>query len=225
MPKPPPLPPDYDQLSKTDTGEPEEEPADEPPPPNDDWSLVRTSDGQTGWTLTRWISMAIPDEVGQYAEGRRIVSYFSLGAMEDAGKKKDTWLWTTVGSGEHSYDFDNVRVFLWNQHRHRYETIFIERNLTGFEPVKRGIVTYSGAQYPGFSVCELKKDGGRYWRDYALINNVVRLAGEQACEPQKPIPEVVGAAAAPANAAAPAPTAKPSLATRVKNRVKSWFGK
>ena len=132
MPKPPPLPPDYEALSKTDTGEPQEEAPEEPPPPNDNWSLVRTADGQTGWILTRWLNMAIPDEVGQYAEGRRIVSYFSLGAVNDGGNKKDTWLWTTVGSGEHDYDFDNIRVFLWNQHRHRYETNYIERNMTGF---------------------------------------------------------------------------------------------
>jgi len=225
MPKPPPLPPDYEELSKTDTGEPQEEAPEEPPPPNDNWSLVRTAGGETGWTLTRWLNMAIPDDVGQYAEGRRIVSYFSLGAVNDGGNKKDTWLWTTVGSGEHPYDFDNIRVFLWNVHRHRYETIYIERNMTGFEPVKLGTVTYSGAQYPGFSVCSQKKDGGRYWRDFALVNNLVRLAGERPCEPEPTIQDLVAAAEKPANEAAPASHAKPSFASRVKNKVKSWLGK
>ena len=46
---------------------------------SDGWSLVRTPRDRPGWVLTRLLSMAIPDEVAQYAEGKRIVSYFPLG--------------------------------------------------------------------------------------------------------------------------------------------------
>ena len=34
----------------------------------EDWSLVRTKDGQIGWVLTRNLDMSIPDEVAQYAK-------------------------------------------------------------------------------------------------------------------------------------------------------------
>ena len=44
--------------------------------------------------------MGIPDEVAQYAEGHRIVSYFALGETQDGDQKKTTWLWTTVESAQ-----------------------------------------------------------------------------------------------------------------------------
>ena len=65
-------------------------------PRTDGWSLIRTPAGQAGWVLTRLVSMAIPDEVAQYAEGKRIVSYFPLGTVQDDDKKKNIWLWTTT---------------------------------------------------------------------------------------------------------------------------------
>jgi len=84
------------------------------PTPTDDWSLVRTAGGQAGWALTRALSMAIPDEVAQYAEGHRIVSYFALGEIADGDQKKQQWLWTTIGGGTQPYDFDSFRVFVWS---------------------------------------------------------------------------------------------------------------
>jgi hypothetical protein len=229
MPKPPTPPSDWQDLSKTESEE-VEEPADAPPTPTDDWSLVRASDGEAGWTLTRWLNMAIPDEVAQYAEGRRIVSYFSLGSLRDGDQTKNIWLWTTIGGGSHAYDFDNFRVFIWSLRRHRYETSYIERNLTGFAPVTLANVTFAGAQYPGFSVCIQKKDGLRYRRDYALLSNVIRFAGERPCETQAQVQDLAAAAAAkPGSVLPPAPTApqtaKPSLVERVKHKLRSWFGK
>ena len=141
MPKPPAPPPDWKALSKTESDEAKEaaDIAAAPPTPTDDWSLVRTADGQAGWTLTRRLDMAIPDEVAQYAEGHRIVSYFSLGTVRDGDvKRKDIWLWTTIGDGPSRYDFDSFRVFIWSLRHHRYETAYIERNLIGFEPVIAG---------------------------------------------------------------------------------------
>jgi SH3-like domain-containing protein len=43
--------------------------------PADDWYLVRTHDGKAGWVLARQISLSIPDEVAQYAEGHVITGY------------------------------------------------------------------------------------------------------------------------------------------------------
>ncbi len=214
QPAPPPPPANWLELSKTNMPAPEEPP--EPPPPvaMDDWSLVRTSSGQAGWVLTGRLFMAIPDEVAQYAEGHRITSYFSLGEVQDGDLKRHNWLWTTISSRLQDYDFDTFRVFIWSLRRHRFETAYVERRLKGWFPVRVHPVTLSTGgrtptttTYPGFSVCVEKEDGQRYRRDFAFIVNVVRLAGQGACEarPQvwPPPAETQVAGAKPAPAAAP----------------------
>jgi hypothetical protein len=101
----------------------------------EDWTLVRTRNNQIGWVLSRNLMMSIPDEVAQYAEGKRITSYFSLGDVNDDEKGlKHNWLWTT-SSAATPCDFDGWRVFLWNRRRHRYETSYRQRNLEGYFPV------------------------------------------------------------------------------------------
>ncbi len=101
----------------------------------EDWTLVRTKDNQCGWVLSRNLVMSIPDEVAQYAEGKRITSYFDLGAVEDEQKgMKHSWLWTTASS-EEPFDYDAWRVFLWNRRRHRYETSYRQRDVEGYFPV------------------------------------------------------------------------------------------
>ena len=105
------------------------------PPVMEEWALVRTKDNQIGWVLARNLVMSIPDEVAQYAEGKRITSYFDLGSIQDEEKGvKHNWLWTTA-SGQDPCDFDSWRVFLWNRHHHRYETSYRERDLDGYFPV------------------------------------------------------------------------------------------
>lgn len=241
MPKPPTLPPDWLDLSKTDQpGEaaPAEEDIDEKTPaPVDEWSLVRTASGQSGWVLTRRLAMAIPDEVAQYAEGHRIVSYFAVGEVRVGDEKKTSWLWTTIGAGDQPYDFDSFRVFVWSQRHHHYETAYIERNLKGYAPVllqevefsQRGKAKGEAVKYPGFSVCIEKKDGQRYRQEFALPTaESVRFAGERPCEvPGAP----VATAKAPAvarSATAPAPPAA-TFMQRVKKRLRAitgrWFGR
>jgi hypothetical protein len=228
-PKPPAPPADWLELSRTDL---DEEPADDskddrgaPPVALDDWSLIRTASGASGWVLTRRLVMAIPDEVAQYAEGRRIVSYFSLGDTDFKGEKKHNWLWTTIGPGNPAWDFDSFRVFVWSQRRHHYETAYIERNLKGYAPVLMGPVEYRGQPYPGFSVCMEKKDGQRYRRAYAFIGQTVRLGNEKPCDAP---PEIAMRAptAAPlpgARSAAPEPPAE-SWGARLKRRWRSLTG-
>lgn len=102
----------------------------------EDWTLIKTKGQQVGWVLTRNLTMAIPDEVAQYAGGARITSYFDLGAVNDEEKGvKHNWLWTTA-SEQITYDFDAWRVFLWNRRRHRYETSYRQRNVEGYYPVR-----------------------------------------------------------------------------------------
>jgi hypothetical protein len=236
MPKPPPPPADWVELSKTEASDAKEaaDLAAAPPAPTDDWSLIRTADGQTGWTLTRRLSMAIPDEVAQYAEGHRIVSYFSLGAVPDGDAKKDIWLWTTVGDGQHAYDFDSLRVFNWSLRHHRYETAYIEHNVAGFQPVLLEQVDFApggkaaAGKYPGFSVCVQKKDGRRYRQQFAMLGNVVRFAGEEPCQEPPSVQNLIASAAKSASVPLAAPESgepKESLVERTKKRIRSWFGK
>jgi uncharacterized protein YgiM (DUF1202 family) len=248
IPKPPGPPPDWLELSKSEPAEEDllqdEAPAKDEKPANiektekpvatDDWSLIRSSTGQSGWVLTRRLAMAIPDEVAQYAEGRRIVSYFSLGEVADGDQKKRNWLWTTIADGVHPYDFDSFRVFIWSLRRHRYETAYIERNIRGYAPVvigdvelaaPRGKDVTAASKYPGFSICLEKKDGMRYRRSYAFLTNVVRSAGEQSCE-QAPQETVVAQAPLPPGSASPA--SNESFGRRLRNRwralTRRWFG-
>lgn len=234
MPVPPAPPANWLELSKGDEADEEAaEPASPGTPvPTDDWSLIRTPDGQAGWVLTRRLRMAIPDEVAQYAEGHRIVSYFSLGGVRDGDQQKNTWLWTTVGDGVRPYDFDSFRVFVWSVRRHRYETEYIERSVIGYSPVELQAVHFSGGkgkpaaageEYSGFSVCVEKKDGQRYRRQYAVMNTLVRFAGEEPCVAPPPM-DFSDPGAAPAVAAPASPAPQEGLWQRLQKRLKSLRG-
>ncbi len=206
MPPPPGLPPHWLELSRLAASVAAVAPtrAEEPKPvAMDDWSLIRNSAGESGWVLTRRLVMAIPDEVAQYAEGRRITSYFPLGETRDGAVVKQTWLWTTVEHGLTSYDFDSFRVFTWSQRHHRYETAHIERNVIGYFPVLLHPVAApkgKGGNVPGFSILMQKKDGLRYRRNFAFLENTVKLASEEQVEanpsssPQESGPSLVATA-------------------------------
>jgi len=212
-PAPPKPPQDWIALSKTNLPADEDKDAPEPEPV-DDWSLVRTAGGQSGWVLTRRLFMAIPDEVAQYAEGRRITSYFPLGEIRDGDQVKKIWLWTTIEQSFQPYDFDSYRVFVWSLRHHRYETAYIQRRVEGYFPTL--------VEAPGFSVCLEKADGQRVRRIYSLVGNLVRPAGEKACE-VKPLEPPAGAtleSAARFRVDQP-PTAPPSFYARVKGRLAS----
>jgi hypothetical protein len=238
MPKPPGPPENWIELSKTERSEEppptDQEPDEKPAAPTDQWSLVRNHTGQCGWILTRRLVMAIPDEVAQYAEGHHIVSYFSLGTADDEDLKKPIWLWTTIGRGAEPYDFDSFRVFIWSLRRHRYETAYIARNIQGYAPVLLKDVEFSAAgqsrsaasaKYPGFSICLDNRDGQRVRREFVLLTNVVRYAGEQPCEAPLPV-EALKSPAALQTLPEPEP-AQPTekFSERVKKRIRGLFGK
>lgn len=170
MPAPPGPPPKWMELSKSPEGERKTA---SPRVPAEDWSMVRTRDGKAGWVLTRALTMAIPDEVAQYAEGHRITSYFSLGEVRDGELTKNTWLWTTLSKTQQPYQFDSFRVFIWSLRRHRYETAHIERNLEGYSPV------LVQPAVPGFSLILKGKDGSLTKRTYAFAGQRVRLVSKE----------------------------------------------
>ncbi|MDQ2712896.1 MAG: hypothetical protein M3Y24_11835, partial [Acidobacteriota bacterium] len=144
----------------------------------EDWSLVRTKAGQIGWVLSRNLMMSIPDEVAQYAEGKHITSYFDLGSINDEEKGlKHNWLWTTR-SGAKPFDFDSWRVFLWNRHRHRYETSYRQRDVEGYFPVH---VDTADPSFIGrtFQLITEDDDGKLRSRTYRFDGSRVHLTGTE----------------------------------------------
>ena len=115
----------------------------EPPagPPMEDWWLVRDSQGRTGWLLSRMMDVDAPESLTRYAEGQRIVGAYVLAKVNDPEAPmddKDVPEYVTVLSPYKAglpYDFDQVRVFIWNAKKHRYETGFREKNIEGYLPI------------------------------------------------------------------------------------------
>ncbi|MDQ2946395.1 MAG: hypothetical protein M3Y27_10710 [Acidobacteriota bacterium] len=186
MPPAPRLPAHWQDLSKTRLPDLARDGASSktaaPPVPTEDWNLVRSADGKVGWVLSRMLNMAIPDEVAQYAEGRRITSYFAMGNVQDESQVKHNWLWTTVRKPSMPYEFDNFRFFIWSRRHHRYETVYIERDVIGHFPVE---VDASGPN-PTFTMI-LEDDSGNFWRKKYVFNGyrVNRVDTSPFAAPQK----------------------------------------
>ena len=140
----------------------------------DDWTLVRTRNKEIGWVLTRNLLMAIPDEVAQYAEGKTIRAFFDLGTVNDEEKgPKHNWLWATSAHNL-PYDFDSWRVFLWNNHRHRFETSFRQRDLEGYFPIQVAPAEAS-SHLRTFSIVTKDDDGKLRQRAYSFDGHLVHL--------------------------------------------------
>jgi hypothetical protein len=197
VPTPPSPPPNWIDLSKTNRGGPAAVQAvpvsSKPKLPGykpqltdaekalilEDWSLVRTRDGRVGWVLTRPLVMSIPDEVAQYAEGRRITSYFGLSDREGSSTAKQSWLWTTAQKAVEPFEFDAVRVFTYNTRKRRYETAFSEKNLKGFYPVEVALDESAGPGGARFSFI-VQDDQGNYFRKrYSFTGHSVRLSSRE----------------------------------------------
>ncbi len=189
----------------------------EPPPAPtglDDWYLVRTSNGRVGWALTTGLYSAVPDEVKQYAERKRITSFFALDAVDDRRQPdpKTTWLWTQIDRPKQPHDFSLIRVFMWSRRRQAYTTIKLERGLTGFLPVRvyDRLVTDRGTG-PGFTITVGKK-GERVARTYVLSNYRVHRVEEKPAGPPPPRIRFVK----------PAPPRQPAE-TGIIDRVAGWW--
>ena len=106
----------------------------------EDWWLVRDTLGRVGWVLARMVDIDVPLDIAQYAEGQRFVAFFPLNAVpdNDKGVQKQVPQYLCVLTDPHDglpFDFDQVRVFTWNTHKHRYETAYREHGLNGVLPV------------------------------------------------------------------------------------------
>ena len=138
---------DADAVKDDSKNEPVAAPAGPPPPAMEDWWLVRDAQGQTGWIYARMIDVEAPDALARYSEGQRIVGAYVLAHIDDpeSGVLNNGQVVTsipeyvTVLSPYQSglpYDFDQVRVFIWNPKKHRYETSFRQHNMAGYLPVQ-----------------------------------------------------------------------------------------
>jgi len=150
--------------------------ADSPPPPMEDWWLVRDARGHVGWMLSRLMDVDVPDSIARYAEGQRIVGAYVLARVDDPDAppvasqvgsqvesqddRKVPEFVTVMGPYKAGlpYDFDQVRVFIWNEKKHRYETAFREKNIEGYLPVTvamlqdpSGKSPSAGSLLPGFT--------------------------------------------------------------------------
>ena len=218
-----PLPPkNWVEMSKTDDekserkSEPVKPAEPHKPVPLEDWYLIRTKDGKAGWVLSRMVTMAIPDEVAQYAEGHRITSYASLGKVNDEGTLKDNWLWTTIKRGSEPYEFDSFRVFVWSRRHHRYETAYVQRNVTGHYPID--VNTSSGD--PRFTLVLESDDGALYRKTYVFNGyrvNLVNTEPYQTGTPENAAPAAVAQTQGPAKGG--------SWYARIKDRISKLFSR
>ena len=135
------------------------EPAQPPvaPPVVEDWWLARDAQGRVGWLLASRLDVDAPDEIAEYAEGKRIVGAWVLAKVTDSESDKPDHqvpeyltMLDPLQSGL-PFDFDEVRVFTWSVKHHRYETGFRLHPIQGYLPVHVFTTKNGNVSVPAFS--------------------------------------------------------------------------
>jgi len=151
--------------------------------PMEDWWLVRvppppgtSAPARVGWVLARMVDLDVPVEIGQYAEGQRIIAFFVLNQVEDLNKQVPQYV-VAVNEPHDGmpFDFNQIRVFSWNVKKHRYETAYRERKLQGVLPIRVGQQEFDKEGKLPIFVLRVKDDAGNVEvRTYKLNGVMVR---------------------------------------------------
>ncbi len=157
-----------------------------PPPIMEDWWLVRDGQGHAGWVLGRMIDVDVPIEIGQYAEGQRVVAFYPLTTVHDSETNKDQPYYLVLLTEPKDglpFDYNQVRLFSWNVKRHRYETAYRDRNVSGFLPVSIGQEDFEKlGNEPTFTLRVRDEQGQTIQQKYRLEGVIVKRVlapGEQ----------------------------------------------
>jgi hypothetical protein len=163
----------------------------------EDWWLVRDAQGRAGWLLSGRVDVDVPDSIGIYAEGQRIVGSYVLTKVNDPDSDPPSTgvpEYITVLSPPKSglpFDFDQVRVFTWSLKHHRYETAFRLHPIQGYLPVRTGFQPGpNGATSPTFSfqlangtnlaidpVTGLTRPASMRTVNFVMLDTIVKRAG------------------------------------------------
>jgi hypothetical protein len=202
--------------------------------PLDDWHLIRVGPIPTdadahqaaGWVLSRLLYIRVPDAVTQQANGAPIAAALSLGKVVDPedGTTHDHWLMATATSRNKPYEFDTLRVMPWNSNRHRYDVMFLQKDLVGFYPIQLeppGV----GSTFNGFNVTvevgELQRERRHY--TFPKTSNRPKLVGTEMITMPKPEPPKREDYVAPLPVA-PVEPAEPPYWQRVRSRWHEAWG-
>ncbi len=154
-----------------------------PAVPMEDWWLVRDSRKRVGWILGRMMDVDIPLEIAQYAEGQRIVASHVLSEVPEKGAAGDKLVpqylvLLSENKDGLPFDFNQARVFTWNQKRLRYETAYRER-MTGELPFRAG----QEESMPYFVLRARDSEGRVAERKYRMNGVMVRKVTDQPSAP------------------------------------------
>jgi len=140
---------------------------------SDVWLKVRPSPKEVGWVIGNLVEFDIPADVAPYSESYTYSAVKTLNQVQDplAGPVN----WYVVGERrpglDPHLDFEGIRVFTWNQKKHRYETAFRLKGLRGIYPLEAG----QEAGKPTFRVYQLLPDGsGKSAREFVMNGVIVR---------------------------------------------------
>jgi hypothetical protein len=149
-----------------------------PSAPMEDWWLVRGSQGHSGWVLAHMIDIDVPLEIAQYAEGQRIVAFFPLTSVHDSELNKDVPYYLVLMTEPRDgmpFDYNQIRVFSWNNRKHRYETAYRQRNVFGLLPVSVGRQTFENlGDQPTFTIHVKDENGSSAEQKYRLDGVIVK---------------------------------------------------